>query len=122
MNKYILIFLSFLFFLFGLVQFNDPDPLLWVTLYWVVCLLGIVVIYKHINKYVIIITGLVLCAYGIRFIDNFWQWIEDGMPSITGAMSKEKPSTELMREFFGLIIAGIGVIFIYRQNKGNREQ
>lgn len=104
-------------FIFGGLQFNDPDPFLWVGIY---CLVGVVGVLVYFNKMEtlfiqLLITGLSI--YAATFIPDLVQWIKEGFPPITGKMSNARPSTELMREFFGLIISVVVSIYMLKYNK-----
>ena len=96
--------LSILFFLFAIVQYNDPDPWLWIVLYGMV---GIISTMAVFGKYHKILTLLVMgiCVLGILFLlPDFIDWLKNGAPSITESMKAESPHIELTREFFGFIV------------------
>lgn len=118
-GKWIVIVLSGLMVLFGLVQFNDPDPLLWVSIYFGVGLVGIMTFFNKVPVilYRALITALVV--YMLFFLPDVFSWIREGFPAITGKMAKARPYTELMREFFGLFISALILNYFYRYNKAN---
>jgi hypothetical protein len=97
--------LAIIFILFAAVQYNDPDPYIWIPIYGAV---AAVCILSHQKKYyppiILAILGG-LSIYWITYIPSFIQWFKDGMPSITGTMKAETPFIELIREFFGLLLA-----------------
>ena len=107
--------LALLFFSFAALQLNDTkgDVLFWVLIYSVV---GMVSAFGAFDKYNmwIIILGLGTALYRLfRDLPEFLIWINSGTPSITGEMEATTPYIETAREFFGLIICIIALIYHY---------
>lgn len=97
-----------LFVLFAAVQYNDPDPYIWVPIYlfaaWL-CFQSI----RHVYNRMLYIVGLVL--YGLYALyllfdkSGVIDWItEHHGENIVQSMKATKPWIEETREFFGLII------------------
>ncbi|MBG9375152.1 transmembrane 220 family protein [Panacibacter sp. DH6] len=115
-----------LFVLFAGLQYNDPDPYVWVPIYLygaVLCWLA----YK--NKYYpkAYITGIVLytlyAVYKIFDRNGLLDWInEHHAENIAGTMKAEKPWIEESREFFGLLILVIVLIIdlVFARRKQHR--
>ena len=97
--------LAVIFFLFALVQYNDPDPVQWMLMYGGVCALYILAVLGRPNRLATWVGLGVSVAWAITYIPDFWNWVQMGMPSIVETMKAEKPYVELTREFFGLLIA-----------------
>lgn len=102
------IFFTVLFIIFAALQYNDPDPFLWIPIYLYAAYLcwkasrGV----YHRNLFIL---GLVL--YGIYafylFLDKngVWSWAsEHAAESLVTTMKAEKPWIEETREFGGLLI------------------
>lgn len=109
------IFFCVTFILFAALQYNDPDPYVWMPIYlfcaaicWLAfrhrffpkaCLLGISIftlyaLYKFLDK------------------DGVWDWAtKHHFANIADTMQAEKPWVEETREFFGLMICN-GVLLI----------
>jgi hypothetical protein len=107
--------LALLFFSFAALQLNDTkgDVLFWVLIYSVV---GMVSAFGAFDKYNmwIIILGLGTALYRLfRDLPEFLIWINSGTPSITGEMEATTPYIETAREFFGLIICIIALVYHY---------
>ncbi|MEM1323238.1 MAG: transmembrane 220 family protein [Bacteroidota bacterium] len=105
------IVLAVLFFLFAAVQYNDPDPWLWIGLY---CLVAIISLLAASGRYFkwLILGGLGICLVWLALLlPDFINWINGGMPSITSSMKAEEPHIELTREFLGLVICIAALIF-----------
>lgn len=108
---------SILFFIFGIVQWNDPDPYLWVALYFYIAICILLNLYTHISKYPIAL-GMLFCVILLyNYIPDVVQWYNDGMPSITKSMRAESQYIELVREFFGLFISFSALLFYFLRAK-----
>ena len=111
------IILTILFFLCAIVQFNDPDPWLWVALYGFIAVISGAAIYGKYQP-LLIIGGLLICVISMAFyLPDFIQWLKDGMPSITGSMKAESLYIELVREFLGLFLAALCLAFHWHNHR-----
>ena len=109
-----------LFFLFALVQLNDPDPYFWVALYSYIGMVAIIRNFRPIRK-VIFLAGMAVCLIELFLIlPEFLNWVELGMPTITESMKAEEPHIEFTREFLGLLI-GLGTLVFYYFEKLNHK-
>ena len=105
------IILGILFFLFAIVQYNDPDPWLWIGLYSLVAIISLLAARGQYISW-LILGGLAICLIWLfMLLPDFVNWIKEGMPSITGSMKAEEPHIELTREFLGLVICMAALIF-----------
>ena len=114
--KYVYIVLAILFALFGYFQLNDPDPYLWVAMYG-----GLAVIsgFAAFNKFSlpVIIGGMALCGIGaLMTIPSLFEFMtnDDGM-TIKEGMSYDYPYIEESREFGGLLIGFLTLLFFFFQ-------
>lgn len=111
-RKTINIVLFVLFFLFALVQLNDPDSFIWFTIYALIGLICLIANYKKIPKIILwsLILGVVL--YSITYFPYFIDWFNiNNKQELFGKMVYEKPYLEGTREFLGLVIAAIVLIY-----------
>lgn len=104
-----------LFILFAAVQYNDPDPYIWMPIYLYAAFLCWQSIKKKYNP-VLYIVGF--AAYGLYALYLFFDktgvlnWAEEHHgENIAETMKATKPWIEESREFFGLVIV-IGVLVI----------
>lgn len=107
---------SILYLIFAIVQYNDPDPWLWIMIYVfvAVCFGG-----AAANKFnrPILWGGIVFCSlYFFFLLPDFIQWLIMGAPTIIESMKAEAPHIELTREFLGLLINIVGLLFLLRQS------
>ena len=112
--KYLNIFFILLFVFSAALQYNDPDPYVWIPIY----LYGAFICYRAIqHKYnpILYITGLVVYGgYAVYLIfdkTGVLSWInEHNSESIVQSMKATKPWIEETREFFGLMLLIIALV------------
>ncbi|MEY4627695.1 MAG: hypothetical protein RLZZ595_21 [Bacteroidota bacterium] len=112
----------FVFVVFALLQFNDPDPYLWIPVYGytaLVCMLNARNKFDSFANYGLIIFCFI---YGIKLIiatDGVFSWLtEHEAENLVQSMKAKKPWIENTREFGGLItIAGTALINIIKNKK-----
>jgi len=111
---YIILFV--LFALFAMAQLNDPDPIHWVLIYGVVSIAFLLANYINIPKQIIWLLIVGLLIYASVHIAYFFDWIKiDHKEEIFGEMVYEKPYLEGTREFLGLIIAALSLLFLLKK-------
>lgn len=107
------LFFTVLFTAFAALQYNDPDPYIWIPIYlyaaWL-CYLASRGLYKR----ALFIAGLMAyLLYGLYlFFDRngVMSWAtEHGAESLVTSMKAEKPWIEQTREFGGLLILGLAM-------------
>ncbi|MFQ5995613.1 MAG: transmembrane 220 family protein [Acidiferrobacterales bacterium] len=106
--------LTLLFVLAMAVQFNDPDPLLWVTIYGlVVVVAGLAVFSKYYIPLILIL--LVICAAGSLYLmpSVFELFARHDAGDIMAKMAPDRPYIEEARESLGLLIAAIALAYFY---------
>jgi Transmembrane family 220, helix len=115
--KILNIILCIVFLLFVGVQYNDPDPYLWVPIYgFVAWVCGLAAVEKY-NKTFIAIGLSILSVYTLFYIPDFIGWMNMGMPNIVETMKAEKSYIELTREFGGLAVCDIALLWQFTQAK-----
>jgi len=100
-----------IFGLFAYFQLNDPDSLRWALVYILPAFLAILALR---NKYPMRVYYAFLLFYVVLILTYFPHlaaWIQKGMPNIASSMKAETPYVELTREFFGLVLCLISVVY-----------
>ena len=109
--KWIAGFLALVFLAFAAMQYNDPDGWKWIIAYIMPCLLfGLLLVdryYAKAGKMLLIIFIFTTLLY----VPDLVKWISSGFPSIVESMQAEKPIVEFMREFFGLVIIILSLVY-----------
>ncbi|NNM15716.1 MAG: hypothetical protein HKO56_03570 [Bacteroidia bacterium] len=102
---------------FAYLQFNDPDPYIWVPIYLLVALIAAMASFGKYNK-ILIWVGIILftgcCLYEIPHVV---EWLtEHKDDSLLKDMQDDKPWIEHSREFGGLLISLIMLLIIRKQS------
>ena len=118
-----------MFAIFSMLQWNDLDPAVyadpsswdavaWTVFYAFVAVLFILVSVRRLPRWVLLL-GLVLCVIQMgRTAPGLWENLSGDRPfTMTQAgMSADDPRVELSREFFGALIALVGVGIVAFEN------
>lgn len=110
-----------LFIISAGLQYNDPDPYLWIPIY----LIGASISFqafkrKYYPKFTLFIAGLFFIYSIYLFFDKFGvlTWLNDHKAeNIAGSMKASAPWIEETREFFGLLILIIVLMLNYFNSK-----
>lgn len=104
-----------IFILFAALQYNDPDPYIWMPIYLYAAFLCYRATQKKYNPILYYIGLIAYVAYATyKFFDDagVLDWINKyHAESLVQTMKATKPWVEETREFFGLIIV-IAVLLI----------
>ena len=117
-KKALNITLAVLFALFAYVQLNDPDPIVWFSIYFVVGLLALISAFRSLPMILLyaVFAGLVLYS-GLHF-PHLVQWLVSEEPGdLFGEMTDDKYYIEGTREFLGLLIAIAAIVYLMVQNR-----
>lgn len=112
--------LAAVFFLFAAVQYNDPDPLMWMLIYGSVGIIAFLKVYlRQVNFGPLIVTLLVIISmYALVYIPVFIDFL--GNPDkadLLGKMKVNKPWIEGTREFLGLLITIAALVYLRKTKK-----
>lgn len=103
---------SVVFAIFAIVQLNDPDGVLWFSIYILVSMICLFANFKTIPKLILTFTITGLLIYSAFHLSLFIDYMQtENKKEIFGAMVYEKPYLEGTREFLGLLIAALGIIY-----------
>lgn len=113
----------FLFLVSAGLQYNDPDPYLWIPIYMygvVYCWLAFKGNYHPMAYLIGSAVLLIYAGYEFFAPDGVLDWMnKHHAEDIAGTMKAENPWIESTREFFGLLIL-VGVMMInYLVSKRN---
>tara|TARA_R110000850_G_scaffold73969_5_gene162222 strand:+ start:2159 stop:2593 length:435 start_codon:yes stop_codon:yes gene_type:complete len=121
---------AFLFAVFAWFQRNDIDPavyykpssldaLIWFLFYLLIAGLFLVTLFRGLPNWLLILSALAclaeMIATGPGLIENFFGDAEFNMTQVS--MSASDPRVELSREFFGALIALVGVGYLMLQQR-----
>lgn len=117
-----------LFILSAVLQYNDPDPYIWITLY-LYCALLCWLAFRKIYKKGLFIAGIIVYTIYAAFLlfdsNGVISWMnEHDAENIVQSMKATKPWIEETREFFGLLIMLFALIInmVWLSRVKSREQ
>lgn len=113
------IFFILVFILFAAVQYNDPDPYLWIPIYLypaVLCFFAIKQKFPKIGYFIGFAIFGIYAIYKMFDENGVIDWIRfHQATSIASTMKAEQPWVEETREFFGLVIILVVLFINYRR-------
>ena len=120
------ILFGLLFFIFAILQYNDPDPYLWIPIYLftsITCILNSRDKFNLISHIVLIAFCIIYAIILLVTKDGVISWVsEHETENLVQSMKVTKPWIEQTREFGGLIIIVIVSIvnmFVLNKKSGN---
>ena len=127
-NRAVSIFMSVIFLLFAFLNLNDPDPLLWVSLYTFVSCVHLLDLFKEYfpspfnctttwpGFYLFISFSLLI--YGCFYIPDLIVWfLATDKMDLLGKMKAQKSYIEGTRELGGLLLASMSIGYQYFSHK-----
>ena len=112
-----------LFVVSAALQYNDPDPYLWMPIYLyaaLLCLLATQKLYFSLTYYIGLTAYLAFAIYKVFDANGVINWATvHGHESLVQSMKAQKPWIEQAREFFGLVICWLVLLvnWVYYQRK-----
>jgi hypothetical protein len=107
-------FLAIMFLLFAFLQVNDPDPLIWISIYGVMAVLAILAMFKIYPRRIILILLVLFTAYSLVYFPGVKEWLhqENKSDLFDNVAKMNHLYIEESREFLGLWIC-IAVLIFY---------
>ena len=115
--KILNLLLTFLFALFALAQYNDSDGWTWIIVYLFVAVTSFFAFRGDYNRGILALAIILIIGWLTMLFPSFSKWLTDGAPSIVGEMKAVNPYIETVREFLGLTISLLVLIFHYIQSR-----
>lgn len=114
--KILNIVLAVIFILFAAVQFNDPDPFLWVAIYGLVAAVSAFAAWQKYNRPALIFLMVVCIGGSIYYFPGLIELFSDHeIGDLTKTMKAEKPFIEKSRESLGLLLSFLVLLYHYFQ-------
>jgi len=115
--KVLNLLLMLVFALFALAQYDDSDGWSWIIVYLFVAVTSFFAFRGDYNKGILALGMILVLGWMALLLPGFMNWINSGMPSITSEMKADAPYVESTREFLGLFLAFITLIFHFYQSR-----
>jgi hypothetical protein len=113
--KYLYLFLCLMFVLFAAWQYNDPDPILWITIYGVAAYCSFRAFRGDSNRELLFILTIISLAAGV----NSWLQMTAWEGVITDSIAMKTHNQELAREALGLGICAFSFLLALIGTKKN---
>jgi len=111
-KKIINIFLFLIFASFAFLQLNDPDPVIWFTIYAFVAMISLLANFKKIPKSILLFFLFLILIYAAFHFSYLIDWLKtDHKEELFGEMVYDKPYLEGTREFLGLLLAFLAILY-----------
>jgi hypothetical protein len=111
-NKIKNLILFILFVIFAVLQLNDPDGKLWFSIYFIVSLICLYNTFKPVPKSILILSIIALMSYSVFHFSLFIDYLNtENKEEILREMVYDKPYLEGTREFIGLLLAALGIMY-----------
>ena len=111
------LFFCIIFIFFAALQYNDPDPYVWMPIYLYAAVLCWLAFRKKYFPRAYLLGISVYAVYAIyKFVDEngVWDWMtKHHAANIADTMKAEQPWIEETREFFGLVILIVVLLIDY---------
>ena len=118
-------FFCIVFIVFAALQYNDPDPYVWIPIYGytaVLCWLAAGEKFYPVAYWAGIAVYAVYAGYKFFDKNGVWDWITiHHEQNIAETMKAETPWVEETREFFGLVILIVVLLINYFYSRKFRK-
>jgi len=118
MKKQIGLIFAIIFFLFAAVQYNDPDPWVWIVIYMIVSVICLLQWLGKTKAKVLFFLAFILLLGALTYVPALFDWGQKGFPNIAGKMKTTEMHIELVRESFGLLICALALSYLGRFSRG----
>lgn len=123
--KLLNIIFCILFIISAVLQYNDPDPYLWIPIYLVPAWFCFQAIKGKFYPVAYLVVSILLIGYAMYLListDGVISWAtEHEAENIAQSMKATRPWIESTREFFGLLIILVSILANYIYYKRNRS-
>jgi hypothetical protein len=98
---------------FTYLQFNDPDALLWISIYGAMVVVCVMAIFERYNKILMAVLAVGYVVYCVLLWPSITVWLaqEDKSVLFDDIMTMKYPYIEESREFLGLVICLLVLAF-----------
>jgi hypothetical protein len=98
------------------LQLNDPDPVIWFTIYALVAIVCLLANFIKIPKSILILFLILIFLYATFHFSYLINWLQtDHKEELFGEMVYDKPYLEGTREFLGLVLTFLAILYQVRK-------
>lgn len=116
------LFFTVIFFIFAALQYNDPDPYVWIPIYGSMTALCVSAIFRTVNKWIYLFLALIFLIYAASLFPSMMVWLRsDDRSQLLDELAKmQNLYIEETREFLGLVICLVVLTVNYVAQYFNR--
>ncbi len=105
--------LALMFLFFAFLQVNDPDPVLWILIYGAMSVVCVMAMFEFYKRNLLVILAVLYSVYCYFLWPGVSEWLqqEDKSALFDDVMKMEHLYIEESREFLGLIICLVVLVF-----------
>ena len=108
LKKFLGVFFGALFLLFAAFQYNDPDPLTWITIYLIAAMLSVAAGFGKVNNAILTVAFVIYTAGVIYWWPEHFEGVSDSMrDEATGALLV---NVEEGRESLGMALCSVAML------------
>jgi hypothetical protein len=110
--------LAIMFLVFAFLQVNDPDPVLWILIYGSMSVVCIMAIFEYYHRILILVLAVLFLIYCYILLPGVKEWLqqEDKSVLFDEGMKMQHLFVEEAREFLGLVISLLVLLFYFLQS------
>ncbi len=111
--------LALLFLSFTIVQFNDPDPILWIIIYFAMVVVSVAAFFNKFSKLAMVVMAAGYLIYAFILIPGVIEWLNSSDRSLLfdDIAKMQHLYIEESREFLGLIICLSALSFYWLKSR-----
>jgi hypothetical protein len=117
--KYIALIFTIIFLLFAGLQYNDPDPMLWIPLYLVAVYVNFRTFQGKANAEMLLVLIVLSFAGGMNSWNTMTVW--EGFFTEGAGISMKSNNQELAREACGLWICTVSFMICWEINRYSKR-
>lgn len=105
--------LALMFLVFAFLQVNDPDPAIWILMYGAISVVCVIAIFESYNRKLLVALMMLFSVYCYFLWPGVSEWLqqEDRSVLFDDVMKMDHSYIEKSREFLGLVISIVVVLF-----------
>lgn len=105
--------LALMFLVFAFLQVNDPDPAIWILMYGAMSVVCVIAIFESYNRKLLVALMMLFSVYCYFLWPGVSEWLqqEDRSVLFDDVMKMDHSYIEKSREFLGLVISIVVVLF-----------
>ncbi len=109
MLRFFAIIMALVFLIFAGLQYNDPDPFIWIPIYLYLAVLSVLVMNRKVNSMLLFVSALAFLIGAVYLWPAHWEGValKNGMKTVN--IEEGRESLGLAMGFATLLLYGLAV-------------